>query len=142
MTTTNPTRGQLERTLSQRIQSFYRNQLGHQPTKVTCQLFEQKLVIIIEDSLTPAEQLLAQEGQEELAEQIHSTLDEVTKPQIKELLEEVMKVEVIDLLSDATLETSRTGIIAVLAANPQVRNPETIPGVRSRRPSARSNDVA
>jgi uncharacterized protein YbcI len=141
MTTSIPTRGQLERTLAQRIQSFYRNQLGHRPSKVSCQLFEQKLVIIIEDAVTPAEHLLAQQGQEELAEQVRSTLDEVTQPQIKESIEEVLRVEVIDLLSDATLETSRTGIIAILSANPQVRNPESIPGFRARRPSARSNDA-
>ena len=42
-----PTRGQLERTLSQRIQALYRNQLEHQPSRVTCQLFDEKLAIIL-----------------------------------------------------------------------------------------------
>lgn len=35
---TEPTRGHLERALSQRIQALYRSKLGHQPSKVTCQL--------------------------------------------------------------------------------------------------------
>ncbi len=129
MDKTNPTRGQLERTLSQRIQAFYRHQLGHQPAKVTCQLFDEKLAIILEDSITPTEQLLLEEEQEELAQQVRSSLNDVTKPQLKALIEEIVEVSVIDLLSDSTLETGRTGIVAVLADTPQVRNLGSIPKV-------------
>lgn len=125
-TSDNPTRGQLERTISQRIQTFYRKQLGHQPSKVTCQLFKEKLAIIIEDSVTPAEQLLAQEGEEDFAEKIRASLDEIIKPQIEELIQKIVGIEVTDLLSDATLETGRTAIIAILAEPPQVRNPESL----------------
>jgi uncharacterized protein YbcI len=121
-----PTRGQLERNLSQRIQSFYRQQLGHQPSKVTCQLFKEKLAIIIEDSVTPAEQLLAKEGDEDFAERVRTSLGEIIKPQIEALIKEVLEIDVTDLLSDATLETGRTGIIAILAKTPQVRNPESL----------------
>lgn len=125
-----PTRGQLERTLSQRLQSLYREQLGHQPSKVTCQLFDEKLAIIVENSITPPEQLLADRGQAELAEQVRSELDEAIKPKLKTLLEEVLDVTVLDILSDATLETGRTGIIAVLDITPEVRNPEAIPKLK------------
>lgn len=119
-----PTKGQLERTLSQKIQAFYRQELGHKPSKVTCQLFEKKAILIIEDSFTPAEQLLAKEGNEELAEQVRSSLDEATKPQIIKVIENTLNVIVNDLLSDATLETGRTGIIAILEDIPQVSNSE------------------
>ncbi|MDY6783381.1 MAG: DUF2294 domain-containing protein [Cyanobacteriota bacterium] len=122
MTNTIPTRGQLERSLSQRIQAFYRQHLGHQPSKVSCQLFDDKVVVIIENSLTRAEQLLAREGQDNLVEQVRSSLGEAIEPQLKELIEEILKVNVTDLLSDATLETGRTGTIAVLAETPQTRN--------------------
>ncbi|HBB34636.1 MAG TPA: hypothetical protein DDZ80_21100 [Cyanobacteria bacterium UBA8803] len=125
MNTINPTRGQVERTLSQRIQALYRNQLGHQPSQVTCRLFADKLAIVAEDSITPAEQLLAQEGQEQLAQKVRSGLDEVTKPQLKALIEEILAVSVTDLLSDATLETGRIGMIAILASPPEVRNPNS-----------------
>ena len=121
-----PTCGQLERDLSQQIQAFYREQLGHQPSKTICQLFEQKVAIVIEDSLTSAERLLAQDGQDKLVQKVRSSIDEVTKPKLKNLIETVLNVEVADLLSDANLETGRTGIIAVLANTPQVRNPEAI----------------
>ena len=46
-----PTRGQLERTLSQRIESLYRSQLEHKPSKVVCQIFDEKIAIILEDSI-------------------------------------------------------------------------------------------
>jgi len=122
METSGPTRGQLERTLSQRIQALYRTQLGHQPSKVTCQIFDEKIAILLEDSVTKPEQLLAQSGKEELAEQVRSDIDEVIQPQLKALIEEVMGIAVIDLLSDAKLDTGRTGSIAILADKPQVRN--------------------
>lgn len=125
-----PTRGQLERMLSQGLQALYRAQLGHQPGKVTCQLFDEKLAIIVEDSITPPEQLLANSGQTELAEQVRSDLDKAIQPRVKELIEEVLGVGVLDLLSDATLETGRTGIIAVLDVTPAVRNPDAIPKVK------------
>ena len=125
-----PTRGQLERTLSQRLQALYRDQLGHQPSKVTCQLFDEKLAIIVENSITPPEQLLADRGQSELAQQVRSELDEAIQPQLKSAIEEVLGVDVVDLLTDATLETGRTGIIAVLNATPEVRNPEAVPKIK------------
>jgi uncharacterized protein YbcI len=125
-----PTRGQLERLLSQRLQALYREQLGHQPGKVTCQLFDEKLAVIVEDSITPPEQLLANTGQIELAEQVRSDLDKAIQPHLKGLIEEVLGVSVLDLLSDATLETGRTGIIAILDLTPEVRNPDAVPKVK------------
>jgi uncharacterized protein YbcI len=124
-----PTCGQLERSLSQSIQAFYRDRVGQRPSKVTCQLFDDKVAVIIENSITSAEELLFSEGKVELVEEIHSALDEVIKPRLKALMEEILKVGVIDLLSDITLETGRRGIIGVLTETPQVRNPEALPKV-------------
>jgi len=121
-TTSNPTRGQIQRTLAQRIQALYRDQLGHQPSKVTCQLLDSNLTIILENSITQPEQLLAQTGRQELAEQVRSDLDEAIQPQLKTLIEDILNVEVVELLSDATLETGRTGIIALLTDTPNIRN--------------------
>lgn len=122
--------GQLERKLSQAIQAFYRQHLGHQPSKVTCQFFGSKLAIIIEDSITNAEQILVDEGKSDLAKKVRSNIDDAIQPELKELIKQVAEVEVIDILSDATLDTGRTGIIAVLSDTPVVRNPENIPKVK------------
>ncbi|PSB22310.1 hypothetical protein C7B76_04595 [filamentous cyanobacterium CCP2] len=122
MTTSIPTRGQLERTLSQRIQALYREQLGHRPGKVTCQFFGEQLAIVIEDSITQPEQVLANEGQSSLAQEVRSELDSALQPQLKTLIEEIVGVGVVDLLSDATLESGRTGMIVVLDNPPEVRS--------------------
>lgn len=123
--------GQLERALSQRLQALYRDQLGQRPSKATCQVFESKVAIILEDSVTQPEQLLADEGQQELAEKVRADLDQAMRPQIKQLIEEVLQVKVLDLMSDATFNTGRTGIIVILSETPAVRNPEAIPKVKS-----------
>jgi uncharacterized protein YbcI len=118
-----PTRGQIERTLSQRIQALYRTQLEHQPSRVVCQLFDEKIAIVLEDSITQPEQLLVSSGQEELAEQVRTELDEALQPQLKALIEEVVGIAVIDILSNAKLETGRTATVVILADLPRVRNP-------------------
>ncbi len=118
-----PTRGQLERTLSQRIQALYRTRLEHQPSRVTCQIFDEKIAIIMEESITQPEQILFESGQEQLAEQVRSELDDALQPELKALIEETIGVAVIDILSNAKLETGRTATVAILANPPQVRNP-------------------
>jgi uncharacterized protein YbcI len=115
------TRGQLERSLSQNIQALYRSQLGHQPGKVTCQLVDEKLTIVIEDSVTQPEKLLASDGKSSLAEQLCTNLNSAIRPQIKTLIERILSVDVLDLLGEAVLSTGRTGLIAILASSPQVR---------------------
>ncbi|MBE9012760.1 DUF2294 domain-containing protein [Pseudanabaenaceae cyanobacterium LEGE 13415] len=116
-----PTRGQLERTLSQRVQAFYRTQLGHQPSRVQCHIADGKVIIVLEDSITKPEQLLLETGQEELAEKVHDDLDKAIHPQLCALIEEIVGVKVIDILSDATFDTGRTGTIVVLEEPPQLR---------------------
>lgn len=132
MTATIPTQGQLERTLSQRIQGLYKDQLGHRPSKVTCRLLGEKIIIVIEDSITQPEQILAQEGQMHLAKEVRSELDDAIQPQLKTLVEEIVKVDVVDLLSDATLETGRSGAIVVLAECPTVRSSASAQRLKAR----------
>ncbi|MEM7762344.1 MAG: DUF2294 domain-containing protein [Cyanobacteria bacterium P01_A01_bin.40] len=126
-----PTCGQLERELSQKIQAFYRQHLGHQPSKVTCQFFGSKLAIIIENSITSAEKILVDEGKSDLAQKVRANLDDAIQPELKQLIEQIAEVDVVDVLSDATLDTGRTGIIVVLSKTPLVRNPENIPKVKN-----------
>lgn len=117
------TRGQAERALSQQIQALYRSQLGHQTGKITCQLSDETLSIVIENSVTQPEKLLVADGNAALAEQVRSDLDHTIRSQVKSVVEEILNVNVIDLLSDATLETGRTGMIVILENPPSVRPP-------------------
>ena len=125
------TRGQLERKLSQEIQSLYRRHLGHQPSKVSCQIFDSKLAIIIEGSITLAEQILIEEGKKKLAEEVRSNLDNSIQSELRELIQNIAEVEILDLLSDATLDTGRTGIIAIFNTTPKVRNPHAVPKAKN-----------
>lgn len=122
--------GQLEREISQKIQALYKKALGHQTGRVTCQLFDRKIAVILEDSITQPVQLLVQEGQLELAEKVRTDLNAAIQPQIKNLVAQILNVSVLDVLSDTTLETGRTGLILVLAHTPEVRNPEAIPKLK------------
>ena len=121
------TRGQLERKISQEIQSFYRHNLEHTPSKVTCQFFGTKLAIILDDSITNAEQVLLEEGNQKLAVKVRSSIDNAIQPGLIELIEKIAKVTVLDIMSDATLSTGRTGIIVILDSTPIVSNPESVP---------------
>ncbi|WP_017327988.1 DUF2294 domain-containing protein [Synechococcus sp. PCC 7336] len=116
-----PTSGQLERTLSQRMSSLFAERLGHRPSQVTCQLSQQQVAIVVEGSITPAEQLLSTESDSELAEDVRDSLDEALRPDIKQIVEDSLQVGVQDMMSDATLETGRTGIIVMLEEVPQTR---------------------
>ena len=77
---------------------------------------------MIENAIAKPEKLLAQNGQEDLASQVRSQLESVLELQLKDLIKEVLGVGVTDLLSDATLETGRTGTIAILESAPKVRD--------------------
>lgn len=125
------TRGQMERTLSQRVQALYRTQLGQQPSRVQCQIFDGKVVIVLEDSITKTEQFLVASGQEKLAEQVRDDLDKAFNPQLTKLIQEVIGIEVVDILTDATLKTGRTGTIAVLADTPQFRESQATRKLKS-----------
>ncbi|MEG4996277.1 MULTISPECIES: DUF2294 domain-containing protein [unclassified Microcoleus] len=116
-----PTRGKLERTIAQGVQALYRSLVGHQTSQVLCNILDNKLIIVIENAITQPEKLLAQNGQEDLASQVRSQLESVLELQLKDLIKEVLGVGVTDLLSDATLETGRTGTIAILESAPKVR---------------------
>lgn len=126
-----PTKGQLERTLAQRLQGLYRTQLGHQPGQVTCNIFDAKVVMVLENAITQPEQLLIQTGQHNLAEQVRAELEGALDSQLRNLIQDVLGVAVTDLLNDATFETGRTGIIAILEAGPKVRELGVRPKVKT-----------
>ena len=113
--------GQLERELSQSIQSFFRKLLGHAPSKVSCHLFTNKLVIVAENSVTNAEKALAETGKKELAQKDSRNLYESIRLKLKSLIEEISQVEVADLLGETRLETGLTGFIVVFNGMPKVR---------------------
>ncbi len=61
---------------------------------------------------------------------MRAELQQLIEPKIKALIEEVLETPVIDVLSNAKLETGRTGTIVLLAAPPLVRLPSSSEPVR------------
>jgi uncharacterized protein YbcI len=116
-----PTQGQLQRSLSQQFQRLYRQQLNHCPGKITCQVIDDKVMLVIEDSVTKPEQVLVENGEAELAEQVREDLFTALKPQIIELIESTLGCEVVDVLTDATLVTGRTSLVVILSSPPDLR---------------------
>jgi uncharacterized protein YbcI len=122
-----PTIGQLEREISNRIRSLYQAQLGQRIGRIVCHFFDTQLAITIENSVTLAEQTLLSSGKENLANQVRLDLDKIIKPLIKNMIEEVIDKPVLELISHTSLASGRTAIIAILEELPLVRNPHAIP---------------
>jgi uncharacterized protein YbcI len=123
----NKTAGQIERDAIQAINALYRNELGHQPGKITCQLFEKKAVLIIENALSKPEQLLLEQGDNDVALKAHQALLEVFKEKAKDCLAQALTTPVLDLLLDSNIEEAHIGIIAILEDAPEVKKPSAIP---------------
>lgn len=116
-----PTRGQLERQLSQTIQSLFRLQFGHLPSKVVCHIFADKVAIVAEDTLTSIEQILTENSKLELAYTVRVAIAEAFTAWVKQQVAEILQVEVLDAISDSSLDSGYLGIIVFLSSSPQVR---------------------
>ena len=116
-----PTAGQLERDISQKVRTLYRQQFGHQPNKVDCHLLGNKLVISMEGVVTPLERLLLEAQSLDLVERVRSFIVLTIKPEIQKLVEEVFDVNVINCLYDTVTNTGCAGAILILATPPKVR---------------------
>ncbi len=128
-----PTSRQIERSLSQRIQAVYKDELGVRPDRVVCQFFDQNIAIALEKVTTPSEQLLLSNERVESAKKMRSHLDTALKPRLIELIEELSGVEVKTLLSDTDLICDVSGMIVVLGDVPPVRAVESILKVKKER---------
>ena len=121
MAKTLPTKGQLERQLSQGVQALYRSQFGHLPHKVVCHLFADKIAIIAEGTITVLEQILKDNSQSDLASEIRAVVSETFAIEVKQKITEIFDLEVVDLIYDSNLDSGYLGAIAFLERTPQTR---------------------
>lgn len=120
-----PTAGQLERNISQKLGAFYSSQFGHRPSKIDCHLLGNKLVISLENVITPIEKLLAGSSSPTLGEELRTFVDEAIKPKLEELVEEIFQVGVTLCLYDTAVDADYAGAIVVLANTPKTRIPKS-----------------
>ncbi|MBW4663559.1 MAG: DUF2294 domain-containing protein [Chroococcus sp. CMT-3BRIN-NPC107] len=114
------TQEQLEQKLLKSIQEVYLKTLGHQPQQVSGKLNDKNLTVIIEDSITKAEQLLVNNGKEELAQQVRTNLQLAFEPYLKSAIEEATSIPLTDLISKSSLDTGRTSIVAIFTHAPEL----------------------
>ena len=127
-----PTIGQLETEISQRIINLYNNRLGKSPSQIICHFFDTEIIISLESSVTKAEETLLKGGYDTLAEQVRLYLEKIIKPDLKNLIEEIIGQPILYLMTNTNLRTGRTGIVVILKELPEVRNPESIPKINVR----------
>ncbi|MEL6262004.1 MAG: DUF2294 domain-containing protein [Cyanobacteria bacterium J06626_6] len=127
------TAGQLERAISQSLQALYKKQLGQTPSKVTCQFFETKIGIVIEDSITKPELLMLEANDTALVEQVRRDINGIIQKKVRELALEILQLEATDVLIDTSIDTGTTGIVVSLSGIPNVRNVEAIPKATKRK---------
>lgn len=127
---TEPTRGQLERALGQRMQTVFRDRIGQRPSRAVCQMFDESLTIVLEETVSPAERTLIEAGQVDLAKRLRSQLHESLKPSLKAEIAAIVDQEVMTVLLDADLDSGYSSLTAILQAPPLVRDPQSIPKLR------------
>jgi len=128
-----PTRGQLERALGQRIQTLFRDRVGQRPSRAVCQMFDESLTIVLEETVSPPERTLMETGQGALAKQLRSQLNEAMKPALKSEIAAILDSEVMTVLLDSDLDSGYSSVTAILQQPPLVRDPQSIPKLRRER---------
>lgn len=119
------TRGEMERSLSQYVQAFYRERLGCKTRKVSCHILNNKLAIAVENSVTPLEKLLNTYSDSKYTQDLRTRIDAIVKDCLPPKLEEILGVKISSLAIDTTLDQNFTGMLALL---------EEVPSLRSNRP--------
>ncbi|MBE9045564.1 DUF2294 domain-containing protein [Pleurocapsales cyanobacterium LEGE 10410] len=117
-----PTRGQLERQLSQTLQSTYRQQFGNPIGKVTCNLLNNKVAIVAEDRVTEVEKVLLNNDRVDLANELRSAINKIFRTQIKQTVADIMQVEVVDIVYDSILSSGYLGALVLLNNTPHIRS--------------------
>lgn len=117
-----PTSKQLERTISQKFAALYRHKLGYFLRQVQCKIFDNYIVIVADNAITPLELMIRNSGQIETLLEMRRSIDPVLKSQLSLAIEEIISVKVEDALCELNFETNRMMAIAILAETPKVRS--------------------
>ena len=105
----------LEEKITQRIQKWYRQELGGKPKSIRSTFCEDRLAIVIENLQLPLEKLLVQELGKKVAMQVSASLLKVLKENFKGLIQETLpELKIVDLFGEVALDTNRLGLLVIL----------------------------
>lgn len=122
--------GQVEREITNQVRSFYTSELGIRCGQIICHFFDTKLIITVENTISPIEKYFCQQDEYLFVEEIHSRLDRTIKSRIQAIVEKTLGKSVIYVIIATTIDIGVTSITVLLQEVPQVRNPESIPKVK------------
>ena len=115
------TAGQLERSLSQGIQTAYRTLVGGAPKTVVCHLSERTISVVIEGSVINAEQLILRESNQNAPRAMRRQINHAFRDEIFKLVRDRIGVEASAVMIETSFDSGITGAVILLAAPPQVR---------------------
>ncbi len=108
----------IEALLSAKIEALHRTILRYEVGDITCHfLSSNELAVIIEDSMTPTEQVLWQHGYRHLARQVRESFVNLIQPQLKAIAEQATQSVILDYLCDVNMETGRSSIVIIFQSD-------------------------
>lgn len=116
------TRGEMERNLSQSVQAYYRHQLGCRTDKVNCHIINEQVAIAIHNPITHVEKFLSSKRDRDFVRDLRARIDTIVKNELSSTIEKIAGVQVIALTIDTALDNNLTGIVALLAQKPKLRD--------------------
>lgn len=116
------TRGEMERNLSQSVQGYYRNQLGCKTDKVSCHIINEQVAIAIHNPITHVEKLLSDKRDRDFVRDLRARIDTIVKNELFSIIEKIVGVQAVALTIDTALDNNLTGIVALLAQKPKLRD--------------------
>ena len=116
-----PTAGQIERTISQKTNALYHHQFAHRASRVDCHLFDNKIIILGKEVITPIEKILLEASSIDLVHQVRALLDSSLKTKLEELIEEIVGVKVKNCTYNTDLNNNSAVAIIILADAPKLR---------------------
>lgn len=121
MTDKLPSSKQLETNISRALINFYKSKIEFVPNKISCKLFSEHLIVVVEEGLSLVEQSLLQTGKVELGVELGIELNSILKLELTRIVEEILQVDVVEIMSGTTHKTNRLGILVVLSQPPLIR---------------------
>jgi uncharacterized protein YbcI len=118
MSTKKKTRGEVEAEFTKAIVQFEKEYLGRGPLDARTFLIQDMLIVRIRGILTPAEQKLAEDRENQrLVKETRRQLFETSRPILERLVREIIGCEMVSLHTDLSTRTGERMIVLTLNAN-------------------------
>jgi uncharacterized protein YbcI len=112
------TKGQIEAEISDAMVRLHREQTGRGPTQARTYIFEDMVVVRLQEVLTPAErQLTGNPHGQSLIKQFHQQMYEIARKALEQIVEQATGCHVLSIHNDVSTKTGEQVAIYVLDHN-------------------------